>query len=99
MLEGTDPGDALNIPAVPAVTLGPMQMRVIRVSPTQVGLKWNWPSNYAGDVTFGLRRTTDLSSGFVNVAATPVIVGDEYTVTVNLNAFSKAFYRLTLQLN
>jgi hypothetical protein len=99
MLEGTDPGDALNIPTVPAVTLGPVQMRAIRLSPTQVGLKWNWPSSYASAVTFGLRRTTDLSSGFVNVAATPVIVGDEYTVTVNLNAFSKAFYRLTLQLN
>lgn len=99
MLEGTDPDDALNYPGVTAVTMGPVSMHAIRISPTQVALRWNWPAQYASAVSFGVMRTTNLTSTFNSIGITPTVVGNQYTVLVNPNSLLRGFYRLTIQLD
>jgi hypothetical protein len=98
MLDGNDPGDALNFPSVPAVTLGPVQLRATQISPVLVALRWSWPAPYTSAVSFGLSATDNLTTGFVNVTATPTLSGDEYTVLINPTLLSGVFFQLTMQL-
>lgn len=82
-LAGTDPSNASNVPAVPAVNFSNPAVN-LEPSGSQLKIVFNWPANYAGFFNFGVSSTDELGGAFVSLSVTPPArrVGDTFEVTL-----------------
>jgi hypothetical protein len=100
MFAGSDPLNAASQPAAAPVVLDLPRMQV-RVLPTDANLiefTWEWPAEFADQVSFGLRGGGDVGVEFAEIAATASRVGNVWRVTVPREDVPRRFFRLAVQL-
>jgi hypothetical protein len=99
MLQGSDPNNAISIPAGPVV---PFSAPVIDVTLNGVNstLVFEWPAAYIGDFQFGVRASATVEGGFANVpAAAPVNLGGNlFSITFTPPPGPQQFFLLTVGL-
>ena len=100
MLEGSDPGDPLSIPAVPAVSFDLPELTVTHPAGQATRISWNWPAAYQGDFEFFLERTSTLTNSFAPSAASGGASGNEMHLDIPelLPQPDTEFYRIGIRL-
>lgn len=71
-LDGTSPMDPLSKPTGPPTNLGRPEIKVAKLPDGRLHLSWTWPEEYASRVTFYIRTSNDLQTGFSEHAGVPV---------------------------
>ena len=99
MLEGSDPRDFYDTPAVPPVNFA-QPMLTLTDSGGQINLFFTWPAYYINRFNFGVRYTPSIGVPFVNLAVpAPVnIAGDHFKITFPAPGSPQSFYYWTVSL-
>lgn len=94
-LAGENPG----APVGPARNLAPPNLSLSANGNDTVTLNWEWPFEFANDVTFGLLDAGSVPNGFNQRVEGPANIGqDQFGVTVPTAGADHRFYRVTMQL-
>jgi hypothetical protein len=98
-LDGTDPNDKAIKGAGPPVVLLPPKLDLVLKPGAKLGLKWKFPSAYAGQFLFVVQAADTLDGGFANVGLGPTYLGnDEFEVELPRPEGRTRFYRYYLKL-